>query len=309
MDDDISKEDEIDVRSNESVVEIGCHYDGKPSTTSSSNQINIFNDDIASSVRDDVAKEDGMNVQSNVNVVEKDDSDVSKDDLESNENDLVIGKPSTTATSNQINKSHSNPVHRKEHKTQQKLTKKNDDSQTNDKSRIEKRKQPFRLECLALITYSLNLNPSIRKQISMEMSSITTDRELHIRSTRPAVDKKTTSRSHILQQSQDITNISTIPSTIDAEVVMKMINQSTMMINQSTMINQSLMKMFNLPGTVPFDPTTLEEESVITTQEITSTEQRMEATFTNVLSSRKKVQMKKDVVMEGCTYNILKKNY
>jgi hypothetical protein len=136
----------------------------------------------------------------------------------------------------------------------------------------------------------------------MEMSSLTTDRELHIRSTRPSVDKKTTSRSHILQQSQNITNISTIPSTIDAEVVMKMINQPTM-------INQSLMKMFNLSGTVPYDLTTLEEESVISTQEITSTEQRMEATFTNVLSSRKKIQLKKDVVMEGCTYNILKKNH
>ena len=218
-------------------------------------------------------------------------------DDKSNENVFEIGKPSTTATtSNQINKSDSNPVHRKEQKTQVKVTTNNDDSQTNDKSRIEKRKQPFRLECLALITYSLNLNPSIRKQISMEMSSLTTDRELHIRSTRPAVDKTTTSRSHILQQSQNITNISTIPSTINAEVVMQM-------------INQRLMKIFNLPGTVPFDPTILEEESMINTQEITSTEQRMEATFTNVLSSRKKIQMKKDVVMEGCTYNILKKNY
>jgi len=44
------------------------------------------------------------------------------------------------------------------------------------------------------------------------------------------------------------------------------------------------------------------------TTEITSTEQLMEATFTNVLSSRK-VQMKKDVVMEGRNYNILKKNH
>ena len=224
-------------------------------------------------------------------------------DDNSNENVVEIGKPSATATSSkQINKSDSNPVHRKEQKTQVKVTTKNDGSQTNDKSRIEKRKQPFRMECLGLITYSLNLNPSIYKQISMEMSSLTSDRELHIRSTRPSVDKNTTSRSHILQQSQNITNISTIPSTINAEVVMQMINQSTM-------INQRLMKIFNLPGTVPFDPTILEEESMINTQEITSTEQRMEATFTNVLSSRKKIQMKKDVVMEGCTYNILKKNH
>jgi hypothetical protein len=338
-DDDVTKEHEMGDKSNDDVGARGCHYDVatvaenddgeksiaavtlQPMIYDSNEKHTLFDNNCDDHVAledtnnhdnapingdderytcserdDDIAKED-----------EKEDSDISKDDLESNENDLVIGchhngKPTTIATSNQINKSDSNPVHRKENKTQQKLTTNNEDSQTNYKSRIEKRKQSFRLECLALITYSLNLNPSIRKQISMEMSSLTTDRELHIRSTRPSVDKKTTSRSHILQQSQNITNISTIPSTIDAEVVMKMINQSTM-------INQSLMKMFNLPGAVPFDPTTLQKESMISTQEITSTEQRMEATFTNVLSSRKKIQLKKDVVMEGCTYNILKKNH
>jgi hypothetical protein len=53
------------------------------------------------------------------------------------------------------------------------------------------------------------------------------------------------------------------------------------------------------------DPTSIMNQA----EEITCTEQRMEATFTNVFSSRKKIQLKKDVVMEGCTYYILKKNH
>jgi hypothetical protein len=222
---------------------------------------------------------------------EKDD-DVTKEEVMgemSNENVVEIGchpdgKPSTIATSNQINK------------TQQNLTTKSDDSH-NDKSRIEKRKQPFRLECLALITYSLNLNPSIRKQISLEMSSLTTDRELYIRSARPSVDKVPLSLS---QPPPSLPSIQ--PANIDKDIITSQSPKYDEKLIQT--ITQSVV--FALTHSVQSrDPTSTTNQ----TDEITCTEQRMEATFTNVLSSRKKIQLKKDVVMEGCTYNILKKNY
>jgi len=154
----------------------------------------------------------------------------------------------------QVNEFISNPTNKSEDAKHKQLntTVTNDERQSIDRSVVTKkrrRKKQFRMECLALITYSLNLNPSIRKQISMEMSSLTTDRELHIKSIRSA-DKEAISTSRAL-------------------------------VDQSVMPHENASK-----------------------------KQRMEGmtTFTNVLSSRK-VQLKKDVVMQGSTYNILKKNH
>jgi len=207
----------------------------------------------------------------------------------------------------QFNEFNLNPTKTNEDTTHKQLntTATNDKRQINDRSAVTKnrrRKKQFRMECLALITYSLNLNPSIRKQISMEMSSLTTDRELHIKSIRSADNKTVSSVRASVDQSP--VKMSASPTVIDEEAVIKMINQSVMKI-----VNQSFMNMFNPSIFQGFDHS-IEEEKSVMAHEITSTKQRMEGmtTFTNILSSRK-VQLKRDVVMQGRTYNILKKNH